>query len=139
MKEEKKEPKVEIKKEHHDFKKEDKHLEKELHSALEDNKKLTASLKEANDRVLRLSAEIQNLGVKMSENDSGKSIDEVAQNISTGNDTTANILEGIRKPYCVASSDGRKEETIKPTGFTGAPHPLLICESVERSQSRVKL
>ena len=49
------------------------------------------------------------------------------------------MLEGMRKPYCVASSDGRKAETMSPTGFTGAPQPLLICESVGRSQSRRKL
>ena len=71
MKEENKEPQVEIKKdvkkEHHDFKKEDKHLEKELHNALETNKKLTENLKDANDRVIRLSAEIQNIGKRHNE------------------------------------------------------------------------
>ena len=50
--------------------------------------------------------------------------------------STANKLEGIRKPKVVASSEGRKQETIKPTGLTGFPHPSLLkvsnCRSVFR-------
>ena len=57
-KEIKKEPKI-----HENKKKED----KELHEALEQNKKLAGDLKEANDRVLRLSAEIQNIGKRHSD------------------------------------------------------------------------
>src|SRR5574344_441061 len=50
-----------------DNKKEEKHVDKALHEALEKNKLLTISLKEANDKILRLSAEIQNMGKRHSE------------------------------------------------------------------------
>ena len=36
---------------------------------------------------------------------------------------------GNRNPKVVASSDGRNDETINPTGFTGLPNPLLFTVS----------
>lgn len=45
---------------------------------------------------------------------------------------TAKKLEGTRNWKVVASSDGRKVETIRPTGFTGFPNPLLVTVSSAR-------
>ena len=36
-------------------------------------------------------------------------------------DVTAKKLDGTRKSSTVASSEGRNEETMRPTGFTGLP------------------
>ena len=49
---------------------------------------------------------------------------------------TAKKLDGTRNCKVVASSDGRKAETISPTGFTGAPKPLLFNVSSARSVLR---
>lgn len=149
MKEEKKEPKVEIKKEHHDFKKEDKHLEKELHSALEDNKKLTASLKEANDRVLRLSAEIQNLGKRHSDEISDMAkyegmdlikkilpiVDNFERSITMDKTTDEKYLAGYKMIYTnmleVLSTLGVKEIECEDKPFDPSTMDAIMTEHVD--------
>ena len=51
---------------------------------------------------------------------------------------TAKKLEGIRNWKVVASSEGRKEDAISPTGFTGLPQPSLVIVSSARSVTRWK-
>jgi molecular chaperone GrpE len=149
MKEEKKEPKVEIKKEHHDFKKEDKHLEKELHLALEDNKKLTASLKEANDRVLRLSAEIQNLGKRHSDEISDMAkyegmdlikkllpiVDNFERSITMDKTTDEKYLAGYKMIYTnmleVLSTLGVKEIECEDKPFDPSTMDAIMTEHVD--------
>ena len=52
---------------------------------------------------------------------------------------TAKKLDGTRYWKVVASSDGRKQDTISPTGLTGAPRPSLFRVSRARSVLRWNL
>ena len=51
---------------------------------------------------------------------------------------TAKRLEGTRNSKVVASSEGRKEEAMRPTGFTGLPRPTRSLVSSWRSVTRRK-
>ena len=153
MKEENKEPQVEIKKdvkkEHHDFKKEDKHLEKELHVALETNKKLTESLKDANDRVLRLSAEIQNIGKRHNEEISDMAkyegidlikkllpiVDNFERSIAMDKTTDEKYLAGYKMIYTnmieVLNNLGVKEIECEDKPFDPTTMDAIMTEHVE--------
>src|SRR5438309_12103582 len=52
-------------------------------------------------------------------------------------EVTANRFDGTRNEKMHASSDGRKHEAIRPTGFTGLPMPFTS-ESVGFSALRWK-
>ena len=54
-----------------------------------------------------------------------------------GMSIAANKFDGIRNPNRVASSDGRNDETIRPTGLTGLPQPSFSKVSPWRSVLRL--
>lgn len=139
----------EVKKAHHESKKEDKHLEKDLHVALEDNKKLTTSLKETNDRVLRLSAEIQNIGKRHSDEirDMAKYegfdlikkllpiVDNFERSIDMDKTTDEKYLAGYKMIYTnmleVLTSVGVKEIICEDQPFDPSTMDAILTEHVD--------